>query len=429
MYQYCLCPSKFLNTIFHHKIPDLTLTFDSFYTANEMAGSHSLLSILISEIAENKSEDVKIELISTLKNLSFYAEERRINMVEQPGLISSIIELSFESSFEQIRENVSGTIRNLALASDTKVPMAQHGMLLNAIIKYSSDKNPRTKFNAVTTLSSLAVPSENSYWLVNHSEGAILNVILNLCTNDEDLTVRRKMVQLLRKLTRRESASMIVGHEDLINKVSQLMLTDSDMNIKLDATKVLTTLVIDWDSNEYQYPQVISTTMKIFIRMVHENNEVQCMEIITKAFEDASKEFNKASLIAKEPGILSTLLILFQNDPQQIIFMTLTNQSLHILQNLSSFDQLHEYLMFDNNGDYPLLSALVLVASTFHQLESRNAAVQIISQLSGNERNYQRLVKQKGLLHSLVQYITSDVLDISIKEIVKQTIMRLIPHV
>ena len=73
-------------------------------------------------------------------------------------------------------------VRNLAMAPDTKVPMAEHSCLLDVFIDLTDGVNPKTKRNAVSAIGSLAIDDENSMVFVTHVDGVILQIISTCST-------------------------------------------------------------------------------------------------------------------------------------------------------------------------------------------------------------------------------------------------------
>lgn len=88
---------------------------------------------ILQSIILNKdvNHDARLEAVATLKNISFYADDFRLLILQHPGLLEAIIHNCSENEDDLGREYTSAVLRNLAMAPDTKIPMAEHSCLLD----------------------------------------------------------------------------------------------------------------------------------------------------------------------------------------------------------------------------------------------------------------------------------------------------------
>lgn len=385
--------------------------------SNYMATSHGVLSALVTCIQNSPLDTVKLEAISTCKNISLRAEEHRINLVEEPHFISSIVELSYGSMTNKIREDISEIIRNLALALDAKITMAQQGILLNAIINHTDDSNKRIKFNAVVTLGSLAVPPENSHWLVSHSDGALVDILVRLI-NDEDPNIQERALKTLKRMGRRESVPILVDHKGVLDSLSSFICSEAHIDVRIEAMEVVSSFLTNLKDDS---PSRIEKILKCELDLLEKVNNSLFAEAIFKSLMEASTYSEIASLMVKHVELLSILSNIIQSDsqPKSIAYFALKT-----VYNISS-SQIQGPIVSSER----MLASLTRATKLVSEDQDRNsyAAAEILVMLTKTEQNRIKLAGHEGLLEALMKFVTNISGSNPTKEMVKTAILDLVP--
>jgi len=400
------------------KIMNLLSEIDS--ASNYMASTRVVVTALLVGLQKQAEQQVKFETISTFKNISYFAEEHRIQLVQEPLFIPYIAELSFLSTSNSIRELISETLRNLALAQDTKIPMAQQGVLLNVIIHQTEYNSERIKLNAVITLGSLAIPVENNYWLISHSEGAIIGAIIRLM-NDNDSNIQERALKVLKRISRGDNVLFLIDYSNLLNTLSSLACSEYSTNIRVDAVEIISSLLPYLDE---QSCSSIVKLVRIMINLLINNNHNQkCLEIIFHSLLKVSSSPTISALMVLDTEILQVLTSDLVSDPEiallvfKMIFNIVSCQS----------KELRNTIMSSSRVLSMLVDFVNLYKEGQHRRNISNLAASILVLLSQDEMNRSHLAQHEGLILALVQFVTNTSVEISVKNEVKNIIVQLVP--
>ena len=386
-----------------------------------MATNRSVLGALVDIIQSNFLDSVKLEAISTFKNISSHAEEHRLNLVEEPLFISSIVELSYHSSSDKIREDTSETIRNLALAQDAKTPMALQGILLNALINLTDDTNQSTKMNAVVTLGSLAIPPENSFWLVSHAEGALVEVIFRLGT-DPNPKIQERALKTLKRIGRGESIRVLVDRKHFLSNLNSLLLLNSNTKVQIETAEIIASFLSYL--NKDNCPQ-LEKAIQFTIDIIAHLDNITCLEILFKTFMELSTNARISPLMMKHSDLLPTVakILVFESQPKSTIYYILKT-----IYNISSGSS-QTIEVTDSSND--ILSSLELVIRSENKSDDQfptcETAIKIFSLLAATDTNRMKMARHNNLLLSLVKYMTTSSDDNPIKDLVKKIVLDLVP--
>lgn len=178
-----------------------------------------------------------METLGLLKNMTYYGEEYRHLIVEQPGLLSALTSVPLNENCEKARERLSAVFRNLALSLDTRTVLAKRPDFLTAIATLASSTSLTVLRNMLSTLVSLAIDADSSLLMVFHGEGILVEILRRYVTYTEDATLRKRAARALRLLARETSAPLMVHDNQLMKVLSQSALHDTSSEVRAEAAE------------------------------------------------------------------------------------------------------------------------------------------------------------------------------------------------
>jgi hypothetical protein len=133
-----------------------------------------------SHIRQRKESRCQARGNGNIKNISFYAEDFRLVMLQHPGSLDALIRVCSGNGDDTGREFASAVVQNLAMAPDTNVPMVEHSCLLYTLVNFTEDVNSKTKRNALSAIGSFAIEGENIMIFVTRGDSIILQIMKRL---------------------------------------------------------------------------------------------------------------------------------------------------------------------------------------------------------------------------------------------------------
>ena len=366
---------------------------------------------------ENIHNDARHEAVMTLKNISFYADGFRLTMIQHPGLLDAIIHNCSDNGDDLGREHTSAVLRNLAMAPDTKIPMTEHSCLLDALVQLTEDYNPKTKRNAVSAITSLAIEGRNSMIFVTHGEGVILQIMKRLVEEDSDPVVRRRAARALRSFGRRDTVEMIVDSRGIVDALCRVAMNDSNVETQVEAIEALACYVTHTHGMTSYYSNIMNSIIKIS----RSSQSACCIEALAKTMNAlAYFESNRLPMV-NHYALLKTLTSIATHP----MSTTLSKEfSASALYNLSCEDNNRSTM----SSSY-VLKTLISLASNerAEALVTRSYAVKSLVKLATLETNRKCMAKETGLIRCLLHYATTTT--DGVKDDVKATIISLTPSV
>ena len=364
------------------------------------------------------SSEARYEAVMTLKNISFYADNFRLLMIQHPGLLDVIIHSCLDSEGGmEMKEHISAILWNLAMAPDTKIPMAEHSCLLDLLVQLTEDYNPKTKRNAVNAISSLVVEGRNSMIFVTHGEGVILEIMKRLVEEDSDPVVRQRAARALRYFGRRDTVEMIVNYRGIIDALCRVGMNDSSVETQVEAIGALACYV----KHAHGMTPYYSNIMNSIIKIARSSRSACCIEALAKTMNGlAYFESNRLAMV-NHCALLKTLTSIATHP----LSTTLSNEfSASALHNLSCEDNNKSTM----SSSYVLRTLISLASNErVEALVTRSYAVKALVNLATLETNRKCMAQETGLLRCLIHYATTTTGDV--KDDVKATIINLTPSV
>lgn len=358
----------------------------------------------------------KLEAMATLKNISFFAEDFRLLMLQHPGLIDALLLACSDPENSFGREYASAVIRNLAMAPDTKVPMGGYCTLIDTLVQLMDDSNLKTRRNSVSAIGSLAISDENSIVFLTHGEGIIVKIMRRLIENECDAVIRRRAARALRCFGRKDTIDMLADRVGIINSLCVVAKDDPSVEAKIEAIEALACYISHAQSTAPYYNGIMDS----IINIAKASPPVSCMETLAKTMHTLSCFEKHRIPMTNHHHLLKALTSIASHHAATIICR---EHAASTLFNLSCGPENRTKMVGRN-----VLSTLVMFASDERE-ESRNlrrVAVRTIVNLSLIEKNHKCLAREVGVLKCLIQFTLSSK-DCAVKDEVKASMINLIP--
>ncbi len=404
-----------------------------------MVRQEEMLNIIRIIILDTDSNlGAKLDAVATLKNITYYAEDYRLQILHHPGLIDSLIRTCTVHGDEMGKEFASAVIRNLAMAGNTKIPMVEHSCLLDVLVELTDDPDLKTRRNAISAIGSLAIADENSVAFVTHGEGIILQIMRRLVLQSEepDAIIRRRAARALRCFGRKETVEMIVHGDchDIVDSLCKVAMNDTSIEAQIEAIEALACYISHAHEMAPYYKQMLDAMVSI----ANSSPPYSCLETLVKTMNTLSCFDRHRRPMADHPELLRAVCQICQiahsragvasgvaSSPSRRSPVTFTclEQAASAFYNLSCDNDVSETIIIPS-----ILEVLVLmgVNDDTDAMLACTFAVRTLVNLAkvGSSRGI--MAQQDGLLKCLIQFASTSQ-DSATKDDVKSTIINLIP--
>jgi hypothetical protein len=363
--------------------------------------------------AEQCSE-AAIESLGLLKRLTYSAEEPRMQILEQPDMLTCLARLPFSIEHEKAMEWLSSVFRNLAVTPSARVVMAQNKQVLSALIRLASQRNNRITRNMLCTLDCLTMESDYCVEMVMHGDGILLNVLRRLVLEESDEVVRRRAARALRLLARDKAIPLLISNNDLMDALASCALHDVAWEVRTEAANAFTSCAALVRAPMPQHDAIL----KSLTTLARETNVVP--DVVAKALkEQALHPLNRIPM-ADHMGLLTALASIAVEEHGSIVARGYAMSALH---DLSTEKENREKMATPE-----VLGALVknVLDRNSETRVIRDHAMKSLLNLSSIASNRKRMAAHDGLLRAFVQYAATSPEEES-KTAVKQVIMKLVP--
>jgi len=385
-----------------------------------MVNAGETLDIIRIVILDDESNlGTKLDAVATLKNITYYVEDKRLQILNHPGLIDALIKLCTVHGDEMGKEFASAVIRNLAMAPTTKVPMMEYSCLIDVLVELTEDPDVKTRRNAVSAIGSLAIADENSLTFVTHGEGVVLRIMKRLVETEEDSIIRRRAARALRCFGRKETVEMIVDCRGIVDTLCNAAMNDTSVEAKIEAIEALACYI----SHANEMTPYYNRMLDAMVNIGNSSPPPSCIEALIKTFNTLACFDRHRKPMADHPGLLQTFSIIALNEKKS---STCLEQVASAFHNLSQDESARKELAKPH-----ILPLLVTIGSTACENDGDNALARSYANLAIvnvaiPESNRIQMAKESGLLNSLIQFASTSE-DSESKESVKATIIKLIP--
>jgi hypothetical protein len=357
--------------------------------------------------------EVVIDSLGLLKRLTHCAEESRVQILEQPGLLSCLVRLPFTTALEKATERLSCLFRNLAATPSVRIAMLQDNEILTALVRLANC-NRRTTRNMLSTLDCLTMETDYCVAIVMHGDGALLNVLRRLVGEESDHVMRRRAARALRLLACDKAIPLLIQDSNLMDTLYSSALNDSTREVRIEAAKAFANCAALIRAPMPQHDAILKSLTTLA------TGSTVMPEVIARALkEQALHPLNRVPM-ADHRGLLEALAAIATQANGSI---TAKEYAMGALLDLSCEEVNREKMVTS-----AVLRALVENAlDRSHDTHTiRAQAMNSLLNLSSVESNLKRMANHEGLLRALVQYASTAPEERS-KRAVKKVIMALVP--
>lgn len=400
------------------KIPHLQIltiwkSFSTSTTGALMLIHHADFMPAIMEVLQHdaSSKTLKDEALGILKYVSHYAEDHRLSILEQLGMLLS--RLSCVLSTERSMERLSAIFRNLSLTPNVRIAMAEHSNVLTALVQLCSHRNQNIKTirNVTCTLDNLSMETDSSMMLLLHGDGMILGVLLHLLTSAKDDVVRRRSARALRLLARDKAVPILLNSTNVMHSLYYAAIHDASCDVRSEASNAYAICAAKVNANMVMYTEVLDTLTELAAG--------PAVTWVVLAFkEQVGNPCNRMAIIENAELMKRIIGAALQAEAST----SLKEHVSSALEILSRDEQIRAKLVTES-----VLNVLVQNARDDDNATCRNAVSALLN-LASTESTRKRLVTHRGLLQTLIRYskVCQDAVD---KERVKNTMLALIPQI
>lgn len=352
------------------------------------------------------------EMLGLIKNISHHSDAVRPRIIEQPGLLSSIIALVEMPLLDKNQERLSAIFRNLALSAWTRKALAQRGDVLTSIVRLCNNATQQTLRNILNTLVSLAMEEESCLFLIFHCDGMIVELLKKVLFYELDETIRKRAARIFRLMTRESSLQMLVHDSKLMEMLSDRTLHDPSSDVRKEAAEAFG-----------KYAGLVKVAMgqhdAVLAALTHlATTEGVYPDAIARAVKDQSSHVENRIPLSRCVNLLEALARVAASpttsaaakEDASNVFLDLSYDS-ETQSGITAQPILHSLVQNAENQDSRISS-------------NRKIAVQTLVNLAKQPANRASMAKQSRLIQSLIQFAASTVEE-TLKREVKKVLLLL----
>lgn len=355
-----------------------------------------------------------METLGLLKNMTYYGDEHRRLIVDQPGLLGALTSLAPNENCEKARERFSAVYRNMALSLDVRTILAKSPDFLTAIAMLASSTSLAVLKNMLSTLVSLAMDPDSSLIIVFHGEGILVEILRRYVTYTEDATLRKRAARALRLLAQETSAPLLVHDNRLMKVLSERALHDMSPEVRAEAAEAFARC-----ASLVKAPMAQHEAMLDALTHLSRGPQAIPAEVMARALkEQASQPENRKALI-KRKALMATLgQIAISNESS----VSAKEDVCSALLDLSSDDENIRVLIAT-----PLTLEALVHNSTdkgTNYFTVRRYSVETLLKLAATPSNRKCMARHASLLQSLLHFAAATQVE-DLKNEVKAVILHL----
>jgi hypothetical protein len=390
---------------------------ESTFGSTLLLRQHGLLALVVDALCDDKGDsgNVQLETLGVLKHVTYFAEDHRLRILEQPGLIPMLCKIPFQARPDKNMERTSAIFRNLALSPNTRLIMANQSDIITALVRLTHGFSQRTARNVMSTLNSLILEAECCLTLIMHGDGILLNVLSRFlsCDEEDDKVVRRRAARIVRFMARDSCLPLMIAHEDLVESLSTCAVSDPSIEVRMEAAEAFARCSTVINAPMPQHTAVLESFTHLAVQP-----ETLCELVARVLKEQASRPTNRTPM-ANHDGLLDALakIAIEKSSSRQA-----KDDAINALYSLSC-----EKCNLEKMATPAVLNAL-MVQYTSRGATSRReeTSMKMLMNLAAIPSSRKAIVTQDGMLNMLVQYAATTA-DASTKATIKQTILWLVP--
>ena len=372
-----------------------------------------VLSIVVDILhGKNVESDGVLEALGMLKNVTYYAEDLRYRVLDQPGLIAGLTKLVFQDGNGKGQERVSAIYRNLAISPGTRSILGQNSEVLSALVRISSCSNRTTLRNLLNALISMAVDGESCLFLVLHGDGILIDICKRLVEHDNDSMIRKRSARALRLMARDSVAPLLMGNPRLIDTLAHRVLHDKSNEVRAEAAEALTRCAGLVNATMDHHGDVLDMLTNLA------NRSDVSPDVVARAFREQASHVENRIPMARSCKLIAAIASIAISTQTSA---TAKEDSCHALLNISNEESTREMIAIGI-----VFEALVRNSNSSQRenCQARECAVRALANLAQNPKNRRKMAKHSALLQVLLQFV-SYTTDEELKKEVKNLILQL----
>lgn len=358
------------------------------------------------------NNDTLLEMLGLLKNITYYGEDFRQQLIEQHGMLSAILGLAENKLSEKSQERMSAVIRNLALSSSTRVILAQRADVLTCIIRLANSATQQTLRNLLNTMVSLTMDADSCLLMVFHGDGMLIELLKRFLFYEHDPTIRKRAARTLRLMARETSVPLLIHDSKLMEMLSNRALHDVCSEVRAEAAEAFARCAGLVKAAMAQHDAVLEALTHL-ANSPHVPPDVMARAVM----EQARYPENRAPLAKREKLLEALSNIALSPDASSAAKENVCSTFLNLSTDEFSQGKIINQLT---------LTALVCNAEDKNDRHSniRETAVRTLLNLSTPPSNRNIMAKQARLIQSLLQF-ASTTTDDELKKEVKLVLLKL----
>lgn len=387
-------------------------------------------------------EQIIMESLGILKNLSYYGEDYRHRIVDQTNLLTNLTSLSLvDVPNDKAHERLSAVFRNLALSTEVRSRLIQRADVLNAIVRIiinvtipneyrnvdesKIDCRKNTLRNILSVVTSLAIDTNTAHLILFHGEGILVEQLENCVIHSEDLVIRKRAVRAFRLLARDPTSApiMVLQNNKILEILSDRTLNDVSNAVRMEAAEAFAqcACLIRAPMTQHDYILDMLTQMIMFSKTTTTTINI---DAIAKAAQEQTACVENRVSIGKRGYLLKGLAYIILNESSSL---KAKESICTAFLNLSKEAVNHEVIALPI-----ILDALVLTLIDRGRLNNNSIrnkitelSVRTILNLSGTIINRRVMVKHTTLIQTLIHFAAATTTSESTKKKVKELILQL----
>ena len=392
-----------------------------------------------------------LECLGLLKNLSYYGEDYRYLIINQRNLISTLTSLT-DVPHEKARERLSAVFRNLALSADVRPELTQRADVLAAIVRLFVYCTPKSNImdnsnskkgilrNVLSTVTSLAVDTSATHFMVYHGDGIIMDQLKRFVIHDKDCVARKRAIRAIKLLVRDPSSTpvIVLQNNQLLQILSDRALNDVDDSVRTEAIEAFSKCANLIRPPMAQHNFILEALTHILIIATAKLPMVTAnLDIVARAFqEQASYQASRKAMI-QQRNLLKTFANVLCSEKTTLgtkecvcaTLVDLSEENFDVERNVLAIilDALVKNIMKQpnaraGNSDIAITSANI---ESIVMNRIRERCVQTILNLAKTPSNRKKMAQQTMLIQSLLQFAAAITTGEDLKKRVKVVIIQL----
>ena len=370
---------------------------------------------------DNHEDNITIEVLGCFKNITYYQEEYRIQLIQSSsGFIKNLGLLLTNKSTMSMnsRQRLSAVIRNLSISIECRAILVAHPTVIDTLIQLLNCEQPQTtingdddtlnsmKRNVVNTFVSLAMDHDSALILIFYGDGILLQVLQRHLKESSDVFLRKKSACILRLLAHEMSAPLLVHDANLMHSLSDAALRDESSDVRKEAAEAFARCAAFVQVVEQQ-PEYYDSVLDALTVLVTRRSRLKVVAIdsLARALRDQSSHESNQIPMADRSVLLDALSEMAMSKEYET--STASRDATFALMNLSSHDDNLEKL-----AKKPLLlDALVSIASSYRMNpddsigDAKTYALTTLVNLTRNNTCRKTMIRHGCLLQTLIQEI------------------------